>query len=235
MNFRKIKSRLVLYTASLILVSIIFVSGIMTTIFTNELLRNLKVITDQDLQIVNFTLEEELKNIYSTFISIQEREDLQELLAQVNKGDNSYELTKQISDIIREYAYSDVSITSIFILDLDGNVLDPLYLLEPYSDIIRNYEPLNDYMANHNGIKFSKPSSFPSKLEDEQWAKKNISYFDQLLSNENYEPLGTIVPPVSSILHLTLLSILLRKLHNKDGSFLREKNNIGILLFLDAE
>jgi len=98
-----------------------------------------------------------------------------------------------VSTILREYAYADIGITSIFLMDQQGQVLDPLYITQPYSNIIYEYDALINYQLGPPSKKFSIPSHFPSKLEGRSGDKTTITFFDTYLSKLDYSERGTML------------------------------------------
>ncbi len=194
MKFRHIRTRLALTMTVLAISMLIAMGTLLAYLYSSEMLENMRTITDQNLQLMNNVLEDQVKDIYGLFDEIQGNERLQEWVDFEPGNENEqYERMRGISTILREYAYADVGITSIFMVDANGQVLDPLYITQPYSNIIERYSALEKFQMNDVGKQFSLPSHFPNKLEEASGEKTNITYFDTYLSVEDYSRKGTLM------------------------------------------
>lgn len=180
---------------SLLTIGIITILGTVTvTSFSNAMLKEVKTIADQKMYIINSDLEEELKNIFNLSQIIKNNEELHKLfLIKTQSNEELYEKMRKISDITRSYAYADVGINSIFVMDNHNQIYDPFYMISPYKEIVEQYEAYNTFKKSNAYAAFSEPSNFPSKLESEPGTKSTITYFETYLSKEDYRPLGTIL------------------------------------------
>lgn len=194
MKFKHIRTRYAV-TMSVLAISMLVVTGsLLAYLYSSEMLENMRTITDQNLQLINNVLDEQVKDTYGLFDKIQVNDDLQQWINTVPEDDNErFDKMRGVSTILREYAYADIGITSIFLIDEDEQVLDPLYITQPYSNIISSYPALTRYEVELPGKMFSLPSHFPNKLEDAVGDKANITYFDTYLSVEDYSRKGTMM------------------------------------------
>ena len=143
MRFKHIRTRYAV-TMSVLAISMLVVSGsLLAYLYSNEMLENMRTITDQNLQLINNVLDEQVKETYSLFDEIQGNDDIQQWIDFVPQNENErFDKMRGVSTILREYAYADIGITSIFLTDENEQVLDPLYITQPYSNIISNYPAL---------------------------------------------------------------------------------------------
>lgn len=194
MKFKHIRTRYAV-TMSVLAISMLVVSGsLLAYLYSVEMLDNMRTITDQNLQLINTVLDEQVKETYSLFDEIQGNDDIQQWLNFEPQNDNErFDKMRGVSTILREYAYADIGITSIFLADENDQVLDPLYITYPYNNIVSSYPSLKKYDVEQPGKLFSKPSHFPNKLEDATGEKTNITYFDTYLSVEDYSRKGTMM------------------------------------------
>lgn len=180
---------------SLLTISIISILGTITvTFFSNAMLKEVRTIADQKMYIISNDLEEELKYVFNLSEIIKNNEELQRLIQiKTISSEELYEKMREISNITRGYAYADVAINSIFVMDNNNQIYDPFYMISPYKEIVEKYEAYNSFITSNAYSAFSIPSNFPSKLESEPGAKSTITYFETYLSKKDYRPLGTIL------------------------------------------
>jgi len=194
MKFKHIKTRLAVTMSILAIIMLMSAGTVLAYLYSEEMLSSMYTITDQNLQLTNKVLEEKLDDVYGLFDTLQNDEVLQQWVNVRPESDlETFEKMRGISTLLREYAYADIGIMSIFLLDEVGQVQDPLYITEPYSNIVDSYDDLNKYKNEKSTSRFSGVSHFPSKLEAEPGDKSTITYFDTYLSKSDYSNKGTIL------------------------------------------
>lgn len=194
MRIKHLRFKFILFI-SLLTIGIISILGTITVAsFSNALLKEVRTIADQKMHIISSDLEEELKYVFNLGEIIKNNEELQSLiLIKTSNDEELYEKMREVSNITRGYAYADVAINSIFVMDNNNQILDPFYMISPYKEIIEKYDSYDTFIEDKAYSAFSKPSNFPSKLESDPGEKSTITYFETYLSKEDYRPLGTIL------------------------------------------
>lgn len=194
MRIKHLRTKFILLI-SLLTIGIISILGTITvTVFSNAMLKEVRTIADQKMFIISSDLEEELKNIFNLSQIIKNNEELEKLILIKTQSDEElYEKMRKISDITRTYAYADVGINSIFVMDNNHQIYDPFYMISPYKEIVKQYDAYNTFKSSNTYAAFSEPSNFPSKLESEPGIKSTITYFETYLSKKDYRSLGTIL------------------------------------------
>ena len=194
MRIKYLKVKFILFI-SILTISIIVVMGTITLVsFSNAMLKEVKTIADQKMHIISRDLEEQLKNVFVLGETIKNNTELQKLIMiKTSNHEELYEKMREISNITRGYAYADVGINSIFVMDNNHQIYDPFYMMSPYKEIVEKYSAYKDFIKSNAYSGFSEPSNFPSKLESEPGAKSTITYFETYLSKEDFRPLGTIL------------------------------------------
>lgn len=189
---KTIRARFTIYIILFTMVTLLILLSYVINLYSSKLLEDMKVISRLQLEIVSDEMEKSLNEIYQIFQTIQDNDDLQEVLVRplgsdYNDGDRKHD----VSEILREYAYADINIISIFFIDGDKGILDPFYQIEPYSSIVSHYQPLKDYYEK-KGTRITPIGRFPLKEEEEEGID-TITMIDELLSKEAFAPLGTLL------------------------------------------
>ncbi|PKM93850.1 MAG: hypothetical protein CVU84_13130 [Firmicutes bacterium HGW-Firmicutes-1] len=194
MRIKHLRIKFVLFI-SLLTVGVISILGTITvSFFSNAMLKEVKTIAAQKMQIITSDLEEELKYIFNLSENIKNNQELEKnLYINTTNSEELYEKMRLISNITREYAYADVAINSIFVIDKDNQIFDPFYMMSPYKEIVENYEEFHNFNRLKTYSAFSLPTNFPSKLDSEEGSKSTITYFETYISKEDYQPIGTIL------------------------------------------
>ncbi len=194
MKIKHLRSKYFLFI-SLIIISIVAVLGTITvSFFSNALLKEVKTIAAQKMQIISIDLEEELKYIINVAEKIKNNQELEKQLKINTKSEEElYEKMRNISNITRDYAYADVGINSIFIMDTNNRIYDPFYMISPYKEIVEQYEEYNKFIKSNEYSAYSAPTNFPSKSDKEPGNKNSITYFEKYLSKQDYKQVGTVL------------------------------------------
>jgi len=197
MRIKHLRNKYFLFITILTIGIIIILGVISITIFSNAMLKEVKTIADQKIQIISSDLEEELKYVFSLSERVLNNQELERrLLLEENNYESMYEKMRAISEITREYAYADVGINSIFFMDKSHQIYDPFYMISPYKEIIDQYEAFRDFKKSGAYSAFSLPTNFPSKFDTEPGNKSTITFFEMYLSKNDYQEMGTILTNV---------------------------------------
>ncbi len=70
-----------------------------------------------------------------------------------------------ISKILKDYVNNYPMINAVFVFDIEGKVINPIYQQPPYDRLINNYTELYDFIKSNKAFKLSKPTQFPLTLE----------------------------------------------------------------------
>ena len=197
MRIKHLRNKYFLFITVLTIGIIVILGAISITIFSNAMLKEVKTIADQKIQIISSDLEEELKYVFSLSERVLNNQELESKLLLDNDSDESmYEKMRAISEITRAYAYADVGINSIFFMDKYHQIYDPFYMISPYKEIIDQYKAYGDFKMSGAYSAFSLPTNFPSKFDTEPGNKSTITFFEKYLSKDDYQEMGTILTNV---------------------------------------
>lgn len=193
MSFRTIRTRFAAYIIFFTMIILFIVLTYVVNLYSNTLVDDMKEISHLQLEIVSDELEKAVDNMRQIFQTIQDNDELQVVLNK--KLDDEYtdaNKKREVSEILREYAYGDIDIISIFFIDNEQAIQDPFYQIEPYSSIVKDYEHLNDYYKS-KATTITPIGRFPLKDEDEEEGIDTITMIDELLSKEEFASFGTLL------------------------------------------
>lgn len=194
--FGKIKhigTRITISVSLLIISTILITSFLISYIYSRELIKQTVVITEQKMDIIIQSLHDEVDKIIELQNEIQGDSQLQELMKEhdISKGqDNS----KEISELLREYSYDNTSVNSIFYFDMNREILDPLYQIQPYDQIVNEFEPFDEFILSNKNSSFSVPTNFPNKSYDSTAdITSTLTYFSNYIDVENFTQIGYLL------------------------------------------
>lgn len=192
MRISTIRTRFTLYIVAFTTIILFIVVSYIINLYTNKMLDNMKEISNLHLELVTGELDNAIASNYQLFQKIQDNDELQELMERnVNEVYTDAMKKQDVSEILRDYAYGDISVISVLLSNHEIKIEDPFYQLEPYSSIVSSYEPLNSYLLNKEPT-FTKIGRFPLKFEYEEGID-TITFIDELLSKEDFSSLGTLL------------------------------------------
>lgn len=197
MNFKikSIRYRVSVYV-SIIVISVILISTFLISyIYSEEINKQTIIITEQKMNIISKKLENNVEEIIKLQNSIQDDNVLQDLMNENPKTDlEKYKRKVEISELLRQYSYANISINSIFLFDKNKKILDPLYEIEPYNKIIEDFDLFNEFILSKKYSQFSIPSNFPTKLYSKFNEDKNtITYFSKYINENNFTDIGYLL------------------------------------------
>lgn len=100
----------------------------------------------------------------------------------------------KLSQELTQYKQERTSIISIFIADMDKQILDPLYSKAPYSKLINSNKEFDEFVKYKYFGRFTRPSTFPLEyLNPEEEEKGTVTYFGQYFNNQDYKQKGYII------------------------------------------
>lgn len=194
-RIKHIHSRFTISVSLLIIGTILITSFLISYLYSREMIKQTVVITEQKMDIIIQSLEEEVDIILELQNKIQGDNQLQELMTTHDKmktlgQDNS----KEISELLRQYSYDNTSVNSIFYFDMNQEILDPLYQLEPYSKIVNEFEPFDEFVASKKNSSFSIPTNFPSKSYNiDENITSTFTYFSNYIDINNFVQIGYLL------------------------------------------
>ncbi len=194
-RIKHIRYRITMSVSFIIILTILMATLMISNIYTKELMKNTVVITKQKMNIITQELEKELNLIIELQNTIQDDDDLQSLIvARNNAPQKLREYDRKISEILRQYAYGMISVNSIFIFDRDRSIMDPLYKIAPYDEIIRHFEPFTLFIDEKQYSEFSEPTDFPSpSYKKAQQSKNTITYFAHYVNENTFVQIGYLL------------------------------------------
>lgn len=207
-------------------------------ISSREIIKQTGDVSEQKIRIITRDIDEKISAVMNQFAIIRDHDELQRLMIQNDSTpEEAYERKRQISSILRQYAYSDITINSIFAFSLDKEIYDPLYLIPPYSEIVSKYQAFDEFIESGEFSRLSEPTTFPNKLEEaEENSKTTITYFSEYINHEDYTKIGYILINIKKEhLFIDIKTFLKREF---DGTYvINEKGNViyqtGDLIFTD--
>ncbi|MDF1618565.1 sensor histidine kinase [Petrocella sp. FN5] len=194
-KFKHIRNRIAI-SLSLVVVSTMLVATMLISyIYSKELMRQTIVITEQKMGIIVKSLEEELGKVIELQNTIQNDAEIQNLMVgRIEEAEKKHNYEEAISQKLRKYSYANISVNSIFAFDMNGEVLDPLYKIQPYDQIVKEFELFNDYIKSGEYSAFSIPTDFPNrKYNHSENVKSTITYFSQYINESNFLPIGYLL------------------------------------------
>lgn len=195
LKLRKIRMRLAIIFSIFIVIVLLTVGILMSFIFSREIIEQTSNVAEHKMRIITRDIDEKVSSVTNLYSNIRDNDDIQRLMQMKTKSEQEeYERIRKISKILRQYAYSDISINSIFAFGLDKKVYDPLYLISPYKEIVSENNDFKEFIKSEQFSRFSEPSTFPNKsVSTIEKDKSTITYFVKYLSNEDYNHLGYIL------------------------------------------
>lgn len=191
----KIRVRISIILSVFVLLIVMLVSGWTNYIYSKKIIAQTSDISQQKLRFIAKDIDAKVASVMGTFAIIRDNAELQQLMkSEPYSEEKLYDIKRKVSSILRKYAYSDMTINSIFAFDLDRQIYDPLYLISPYSDIVKNYSEFDDFLSSGKFFSFSRPTNFPYKMDtDEDKAKTTITFFSEYFSNTTFKKIGYIL------------------------------------------
>lgn len=194
-KIKHIRQRIII-NVSLIVVCTMLVSTLLISyIYSKELKKQTVTITEQKMNIIAKNLEDEIEKIIQLQNTIQDDNVLQELMIKKPIKDiDKYKREVEISGLLRQYSYSDISVNSIFAFDMSKNILDSLYEMDPYDKIVEEFVLFDDFIESEKYSAFSKPSNFPTKSYNGSEDEKNtITYFSNYIDENYFNQIGYLL------------------------------------------
>jgi len=195
LKMKHIRNRITISVSVVVVCVILVITMIISYIYSNELMRRMAIITDQKMDIIVKNLEEELGKVIELQNSIQDDESLQRLIIEVSKENrNDQYLEREISEALRQYAYENINVNSIFAFDMNLDILDPLYKIEPYKEIVEEFTWFYDLVQSNRLSGFSEPTSFPNRqYHNTSETKATITYFSTYINTNNFVQIGYLL------------------------------------------
>ncbi|PKM51363.1 MAG: hypothetical protein CVV02_07090 [Firmicutes bacterium HGW-Firmicutes-7] len=183
-------------SVSVVVVSTILVAAMLISyIYSNELMKRMVVITEHKMDIIVKNLEEEIGKVIELQNTIQDDDVLQQLIIWSNEDSNNQgKYERAISELLRKYAYENIRVNSILAFDMNKEILDRFYKIEPYNQIIRDFESFNDFIKTNKNSGFSIPTDFPNRqYNNSADTKSTITYFSTYINENNFIQIGYLL------------------------------------------
>lgn len=192
---KHIRNRITISVSVVVVCAIFITTMVISYIYSNELMKRMAIITEHKMDIIVKNLEEEIGKVIELQNTIQDDDELQKLIIERNKEvsrQTKYE--KEISERLRQYSYANTNVNSIFAFDMDVNILDPLYKIEPYNYIVEEFECFNEFIRVNKYSGFSQPTNFPNRQYNTvSDAKPTITYFSTYINTNNFAQIGFLL------------------------------------------
>lgn len=186
-KIKHIRHRIIINVSLIVICTMLVSTLLISYTYSKELKKQAVIITEQKMNIIAKNLEDEIEKIIELQNTIQDDNVLQSLMAQRPETvTDKHKLEVAISGLLRQYSYSSISVNSIFAFDRNKNILDPLYKIDPYHKIIKEFDLFDDFIESKKYSAFSKPSNFPTKSYNGSDDEKNTITFFSNYIDENY-------------------------------------------------
>lgn len=194
-SIRQIKIRITINVSIIVIAVIVVVTALISMIYYQKINEQTSIIAKQKMKIIINDFEEEIAKIIELHNTIQDNDEVQELLSDHPRTEEDrYKNKALLSKILRQYAYTSISANSIFAFSLDKVIYDPLYSISPYKEIVAEYELFDRFIESDKYSAFSPPSTFPRKIHgSKEKDKQTITYFSKYIDENNFIQIGYLL------------------------------------------
>ncbi|QUI23486.1 sensor histidine kinase [Vallitalea pronyensis] len=190
MKLKRIGVRITMYYSLVILVLILIISISLSYVFSDEIIVQNNKIANHKIDIITYNIGAEIDNIKDLHKEITQNPKIKGLLNRAYEGEKSIELVNVLSRELLNYKQKTPYIVNLFFVDIEDHILDPLYRLDYYNEIISNNHEFEQYKQDKYRAKFSNPTSYPIK---NSYVNNNIIYYGQVLRDDDYRLLGYLI------------------------------------------
>ncbi len=195
-GIKRLSIRITLYFSITVVIAFLIFSLIIASFFTDKLTAEMDLVVGQKMNMAESLLSSSLNEIKSVHFSLIDNYSLQKLIKEQNGREEEISLERMVSvkkEFERIRHNKNSYIRSIFLINNDGKILDPIYATEPYNWIVSNNPEYDRFLESHLSGRFSTANSFPmSQKKDGDNRNLTITYFGQFYDRENYNVLGSI-------------------------------------------
>ncbi len=194
-RFTHIRNRIAVTVSMIVVGALLLTTYAVSYIYNRELTRQVFIITNQKMDRIADSIDEELDQILELQNQIQNDNNIQELMEKHRRLEqDDAQVIKELSDLLRDYSYSNTSVNSIFAFDLNKNILDPLYRIEPYHEIVSEFEEFKRFIEADAYSEFSVPTTFPNRHYNNQVLEAStITYFSKYINLNHFDQIGYIM------------------------------------------
>ncbi len=193
-KIKKIRNRITIYFSVIILALTLAITTSISSIYSREIIKQYNNVAMEKITVISKMLNENLDVIRHDSYMIQNDKNIYNYMAEINnKPDNIADKTEFLNSLSQYCKWSNY-IISVIPITLDKKIIDPLYSMYPYSDIIYNNKELDNFIDSGYSNKFSLPNTFPLNYTSPDYDKKTtITYFSRYLDKKNYSPIGYLM------------------------------------------
>ncbi|WP_157950098.1 sensor histidine kinase [Vallitalea okinawensis] len=190
LSFKKIQHRITFNFTVVMTITLLIILLLINFLTSQTLLNHLTINAKKDLQLYSNAINTQIDELYSFHYNIVSDSEIQQLmLPPVTKTSES-----SISSILKNYVNNYPMINAVFIFDVDGKVINPIYQQPPYDQLISNYTELYTFMKSEKAFQLSKPTQFPLNPEIHFSAKRdNLSFFTQFVDIQSLKKTGYLL------------------------------------------
>lgn len=188
LNFKGIRLKLTLYLALTVILITLCISIVIVTVFSDEISKQRNIIVTHKMSILTRELDEEILLLRSFISSLSKDVSIQNQFK--SKSHNPYD-NILLGQKLYSYSSKNNSIISIIPISLDQHILDPVYSLESFQELLKKNIDFEKFIEKGYFGRFSLPHNFPVHVE-KQKNKSSITYFHNLL-DDNYTSIGYLL------------------------------------------
>lgn len=190
----KIRNRITIYFSVIILALTLAITTSISSIYSREIIKQYNNVAMEKITVISKMLNENLDLIRHDSYMIQNDKNIYNYMSKINnKSDNIVDKTEFLNSLSQYCKWSNY-IISVIPLTLDKKIIDPLYSMSPYNNIIYSNKELDNFIESGYSNKFSLPNTFPLNYTDPDYDKKTtITYFSRYLDKKTYAPIGYLM------------------------------------------
>ncbi len=144
----------------------------------------------KDLQLYSKSINTQIDELFSFHYNIVSDSGIQQLMIPPTNQISEALISKILKDYVNNYPM----INAVFVFDIEGKVINPIYQQPPYDRLINNYTELYDFIKSNKAFKLSKPTQFPLNPEIHLSSKRdNLSFFTQFVNIQSLKKTGYLL------------------------------------------
>lgn len=216
-HIRKISVRLSLMFLEISFVMFCCFFAITSSLFSDKLTEEMNMVASQQLNFAGSMLDATLEEVRNLEFSLVKIPMMQTVLKEIERGeagnDKEYKekqklLKQEIDNLSRQ---SSLNVRSMFAIDKDGNILDPLYSGKSYEWLTKDNLEFQRFLDSQLTMKFSKRNSFPFQWEEGSIYNDNtLTCFGRIYDIEDYHDLGYVAININQNSFFTEISSLFK-------------------------
>lgn len=189
-SFKKIQHRMTISFTALMTITLLIILLLINYFTSQSLLKQLTINAKKDLQLYSKSINTQIDELFSFHYNIVSDSGIQQLMVPPTNQISEALISKILKDYVNNYPM----INAVFVFDIEGKVINPIYQQPPYDRLINNYTELYEFMKSDKAFKLSKPTQFPLNPEIHLSNKRdNLSFFTQFVNIQSLKKTGYLL------------------------------------------